>query len=40
VVSYVSEMSTQTVETDIGPRRRRGRPLEMSSSQLLEHHVM
>ena len=32
----MSEMSTQTVESEMGPRRRRGRPLEMSAGELLE----
>jgi len=32
----VLDMTTQTVPIDMNPRRRRGRPLEMSSSELLE----
>ena len=29
-------VATETVPTDLSPRRRRGRPLEMSPGQLLE----
>jgi len=36
VVSFVPEMTTQSVPIELGPRRRRGRPLEMSPSELLE----
>jgi hypothetical protein len=36
VVSFVPEMTTQTVPIEMGPRRRRGRPLEMSPVELLE----
>jgi hypothetical protein len=36
VVSFVSDMATQSVPIEMGSRRRRGRPLEMSPSELLE----
>ena len=36
VVSYPLVMSTQTVPIEMGPRRRRGRPLEMSPNELLQ----
>jgi hypothetical protein len=36
VVTFVFDMTTQTVPIDMSPRRRRGRPLEMSASELLE----
>ena len=36
VVSYLPMMSIQSVPIEIGPRRRRGRPLEMSANELLQ----
>jgi len=36
VVSFVPVMSTQTVPIEMSPRRRRGRPLEMSPGDLLQ----
>ena len=36
VVSFVFDMATQIVPIEMSPRRRRGRPLEMSPGQLLE----
>jgi hypothetical protein len=36
VVTSVLDMATQTVPIDMSARRRRGRPLEMSASELLE----
>lgn len=35
-MSFVLVMATETVSTEPNPRRRRGRPLEMSPGQLLE----
>jgi hypothetical protein len=36
VVSFVSVIATETIPTPMSPRRRRGRPLEMSPGELLE----
>jgi len=36
VVSFSPVMSTQSVPIETSPRRRRGRPLEMSSGELLQ----
>ena len=36
VVSFVPVIATETVQTELGPRRRRGRPLEMSPAEVLE----
>ena len=35
-MSFVSDMTTQSVPIEMSPRRRRGRPLEMSPGELLE----
>lgn len=35
-MSFVSDMATQSVPIEMGSRRRRGRPLEMLPSELLE----